>query len=180
MQQKKPQPGEFYRHFKGNLYQVLQLATHSETGEELVIYQALYGQYGVYARPLSMFVSPVDKEKYPAVSQTYRFECTSPQALVQEIASMVNPQKVQELCEDSQAERVEEEEPLIVQFLDCESEEEKIRFVKQHKLKLNNSFFLVAAESLGYTETQKTLDARLEELIHHLKIKMRYESVRLR
>jgi hypothetical protein len=165
MQQKKPQPGEFYRHFKGNLYQVLQLATHSETGEELVIYQALYGQYGVYARPLSMFVSPVDKEKYPAVSQTYRFECTSPQALVQEIASMVNPQKVQELCEDSQAERVEEEEPLIVQFLDCESEEEKI---------------LVAAESLGYTETQKTLDARLEELIHHLKIKMRYESVRLR
>jgi hypothetical protein len=63
-----------YRHFKGDYYIVEDVATHSETREKYVIYRGLYGINEVYIRPMDMFLSKVDKVKYPDVEQEYRFE----------------------------------------------------------------------------------------------------------
>lgn len=63
-----------YRHFKGDYYIVVCIAKHSETEEEMVVYRQLYGAGELWVRPMSLFISEVDHEKYPDVKQKYRFE----------------------------------------------------------------------------------------------------------
>lgn len=72
-----PKAYERYRHFKGNCYQILAIAKHAEDATEQVVYQALYPPFTIYVRPLSLFMSEVDREKYPSVTQRYRFELIS-------------------------------------------------------------------------------------------------------
>lgn len=66
--------GDTVRHFKGKEYKVICIAEHTETGEDMVVYQAMYGEHKIWTRPLDMFSSAVDKKKYPDVEQEYRFE----------------------------------------------------------------------------------------------------------
>ena len=73
MQIRKPVPGEFYRHFKGGLYQIKMLAKDSEDGKELVVYQAMYPPFTCFVRSLAEFFSPVDFDKYPNAIQKVRF-----------------------------------------------------------------------------------------------------------
>ncbi|HBA69031.1 MAG TPA: DUF1653 domain-containing protein, partial [Lachnospiraceae bacterium] len=88
-----PVPQEIYRDFKGNLYQIITVAEHSGTGEQSVVYQALYGDFKAYVQPLKMFMEKTDKGKYPETSQEYCFE-----RLERKNDSTVQaPQKVQEV-----------------------------------------------------------------------------------
>ena len=72
-----------YKHFKGDYYLVEDIAIHSETKEKLVIYRGLYGKTELYARPYDMFISKVDKVKYPNVEQEYRFQLQDIKSKVQ-------------------------------------------------------------------------------------------------
>ena len=75
-------PGTKVQHFKREiesennmyLYEIVGLAHHSETDETLMVYKALYGEGKMCARPIEMFMSEVDHEKYPNIRQKYRFE----------------------------------------------------------------------------------------------------------
>lgn len=71
--QRKLKIGGFYRHFKGKIYQVLNIATHTETGEEFAVYKRVDDDK-VWVRPIEMFLSEVDHKKYPNAAQKYRFE----------------------------------------------------------------------------------------------------------
>ena len=86
MSDRRLHAGDIVRHFKREtltqaekdkniyLYKIIGLARHTETKEMVVVYQSLYGEFEMYVRPYDMFIGKVDKEKYPEIRQTYRFE----------------------------------------------------------------------------------------------------------
>ena len=196
-----PKPHEIYKHFKGNLYQIVTIAKHSETGEQLVIYQALYGDFGTYARPLSMFTSEVDREKYPEVKQRFRFELQGADAdrqikesvdgkaesnrQIQDSANSdtqtaMKPAAPADSVPISTAEEEPALDPLVLEFLDADSYEQKLNILAGLHHRITNEMITTMAISCDIEVNEGDLEERYEELKNCLLTMEKFECNRLR
>ena len=192
-----PRPGELYRHFKNKMYQIVAIATHSETKEPLVIYQALYDDFRVYARPLEMFVSEVDHVKYPEVTQKYRFEKIERVAIESEdgrIAEETIPIVVAEESDFSDASVEDEQESeeistsdemipdsRLLQFLDAETMEEKYNLLVSFGNNISDKLIDDMAVVMDVVIPEGDVLERLDQLKYAIRTRQRYEySNRLR
>lgn len=171
MPQGNPKPGELYCHFKQKMYQVLTVAEHSETKEPLVIYQALYGGFKTYARPLDMFISLVDRNKYPQVKQQYRFQLTEAEKEPELKAS--NQTKPADIQPDGPQEK-------LMAFFDADTMEEKYKILITMEECITDHLINNMAVVLDLVIEGGPVDQRFEELKRCLRTVQRYESSRLR
>lgn len=210
MNNRTPKPGDLYRHFKGNLYQIITVATHTETEEPLVVYQALYGDYRAYARPLLMFLEEVDRVKYPNVTQVYRFEKIERESLIntkesKEIkialdsnnangtdfinANATNTSNTSvsdssnALTSEMQAE-VDNEYGMVnkdlLAFLDAESYGEKLEILFAIRNKIDDRLMTDIEMSLDLSGHEGTIEDRFDLVKNNLQTLSKFESKRLR
>ena len=204
-----PKPHEIYKHFKGNLYQVVTIAEHSETGEQLVIYQALYGDFKTYARPLAMFTGEVDRQRYPEVTQRFRFELQGAEADrqaheadavsgTQTAAVQTKTAKMPSTASQPAAQATataaqttiapvspaEDEEPvldpLVLEFLDADSYEEKLNILAGLHHRITNEMITTMAISCDIEVNDGEPEERYEELKNCLLTMEKFECNRLR
>jgi len=199
-----PKPMQRYRHFKGNLYQVLYLAKDSETLQDVVVYQALYGDYQIYVRPLEMFMSEVDKQKYPDVSQTYRFEqvCAgkedeAPTTIQADGKSVENTDtqmgstkteehisKVGSSQADNVSDTMQQEEfeldPAVAEFLDADTYEKKLNILASIRHRITDEMINTMAIATDIEVDEGPVEKRYEQLKYCLVTKEKYECVRIR
>lgn len=185
MREERPQPGERYRHFKDKLYQVITVAIHSETQEELVIYQALYGDFMIYARPLEQFMGEVDQKKYPDVQQKYRFEKVEPGRKTVHSEKdrahktehvVVNPAPKADWKEEVPTDRTQ----ILIDFLDCDTYEEKLEYLRDRKKYIDDRMLNDISFALDIVIEEGDLEDRIRTLENCLKTFCRYEGTRLR
>lgn len=179
-----PRPHEIYKHFKGNLYQIVAIAQHSETGEKLVIYRALYDDLEVYARPLEMFISKVDKVKYPDAVQKFRFELQGVDADRQhESEEAEAPEESQEVQETSSVEENGEEvnlDPLVLEFLDADSYEQRLNILAGLHHRITDDMITTMAIACDIELEEGSTQERYDSLRNCLLTLEKYECNRLR
>lgn len=207
-QENIPRPGDLYRHFKGNLYQIITVAAHTETREALVIYQALYGDYKTYARPLDMFLSEVDREKYKDVKAKYRFEKvnreeldagkpkTESEAFGESIVTgRTSANSAEGTVKDNSSKRPEKQEPEqqpqkeqendlvnddLLAFLDATSYEEKLEILYSIRKRVDEQLITNIEMSLDISGQSGTIEDRINFVKNNLQTRARFESNRLR
>lgn len=192
-----PQAGEIYQHFKGKLYRIVTLATHTETGEQLVIYQALYGEFQVFARPLSMFLEKVDAKKYPDAAGKDRFmriPMAEAAAVPQPVPapsenpvepwpaamSSENPVEPRPAAASSESPVEPQPDPGLLAFLDADSYEEKLEVFASLEGKADLHMLNAIAASLDLELSEGSLEEQYDTLKSCLMTLERYECNRLR
>ena len=191
-----PRPNEIYRHFKGNCYRIMTLATETETRQTLVVYQALYGDYQMYARELSMFMSPVDKEKYPDVKQQWRFELVtfeasqqSPTPYMGQTQQVTTSQADQakeytisaaEQKQESSAQESLQVDPMVMKYLDADTYEDKLQILVAMRERLTDEIINTMSIAVDVEIPPGDINDRYEQLKYCLVTRERFECNRLR
>ena len=199
-----PRPQEMYRHFEGNIYQIRCLAKHSETGEMMVVYQAMYDTFQIYVRPLAMFMEEVDVEKYPDARQQYRFELLQDSELVsgsqaaEETISRLQAveetisglQAVEEPVKESNegsggTENAEEMQqlnidPLVMEFLEADTYEQRLNILAALRSRITDEMINTMAMAVDLEIKEGDVEERYEELRNCLLTFEKYECNRLR
>jgi hypothetical protein len=184
------QIGKIYRHFKGGIYQVLCTATHTESNEKLVIYQALYGKFQVFARPMSQFTEEVPDSDENVTKQRYRFEEIKDledeafsKCNIKEVRISVENEKVAvepDPAEDTVENTGEAPSPVIMQFLDAGSSKEKLDIIKANYNKIDERTITNMEVSLDIISSSENLDQRIGYVCDVLSTRSRFEDSRLR
>ena len=176
-----PRPGEFYRHFKNKLYQIIAVATHSESKEQLVIYQALYGDFGVYARPLDMFLSEVDREKYPDVEQKYRFEKL--ENIFEESKQITDRNSETNIEINNKTQQEEsgyEQKNFFIDFLDAEDFYTKKKILTENKENITDKQLDAMFDIYGLKRKRIDIELDIADFIAYLNMQIHFEGKRLR
>lgn len=190
-----PKPQEIYRHFKGNVYQIITIARHSETKMKMVVYQQLYAPYEVYVRPLDMFMSKIDTKKYPNEKQIFRFERLAirgedqieetRESSAETLNRILNRGKKEtELTVDPQKADGQEEafelDPGLVEFLDADSYEKKLQILSSLHNRITDAMIDTMAVSLDTEVKEGDIETRYAEIRNCLITMERFECNRLR
>ena len=179
-----PKPYERYRHFKGNMYQILCIAIDSEDGSEKVVYQAMYGDYKIYVRPLSMFMSPVDRTKYPDAAQEYRFERVDMQTTQNATTGQVPQNTVdrhtlQPGPSDADTASVQLD-PDVERFLDARSYEERLDILREMRDKITDDMIDIMSTVIDIEIPKARTSKRFDLFMDALAMRRHYEAHRLR
>ena len=190
---RKPKPGERYRHFKGKEYQIIGVATHTETEEPMVVYQALYGSYGLFVRPLAMFLEQVDAEKYPEYAGQPRFakiapeedEDFSPENTAG--AATATAGAVTTAAGGKQSESTgnstnvpADSQALLMEFLDLDNAKDRLELLQSAKDLLNDHIIDSMAAALDVQVPDGVLEERIVSLERCLATVERFETGRMR
>lgn len=188
-----PRPQEIYRHFKGNIYQIVTLARHSEDGVMMVVYQQLYAPFEVYVRPLEMFMSRIDTRKYPDERQVYRFEKVDPagentagtrgaaddRSLNERQRESAPPESTGTETQQGAGDGFELDAGL-VEFLDADSYEKKLQILSALHPRITDAMIDTMAVSLDTEVKEGDIENRYNEIKNCLLTMERFECNRLR
>ena len=172
-----PKPGDIYKHFKNKLYQIFTVATHTETGDKMVVYQALYGDFKTYVRPLETFISEVDNLKYPNVQQKYRFELVIKDDYKHEI-NIEQEDEIEQEAKIEQVDKIEQVNPILLDFLDAKLYEDKLAILSINKKDIDDRLINVMAASMDCTVEEGNIEDRIRGLMFCLQTFARFESNR--
>ena len=176
---KNPKRGEQYRHFLGNVYEIVALAEHTETLEELVVYFDVKDPKKIFARPLTMFMSVVDREKFPDAWQEYRFELISGDSAAGDEDYPTADEKADSADEYDEYEGVPKE---LLRFLDADTYEKRLDVIASIKRRgaLDDALIDAIAVSLDTEIKAGDIEERYSELREYLLMLDRFECNRLR